>query len=166
MYSSSFSCLRNRPPGLLLCFWAESGNSGSCTAQGIGYRISAQAQSAALLSPGRPGVCLSRWSSCTKQIAQHKLPVPSMGNYVLKRVSRSHHCSVEWTHWIELLMAFETEAETVFGMAVTLVFWSPEGQLMQTFMPPPHATLYCGSDAFVIGVLFFFFFFFNCWQCF
>lgn len=71
----SFSCLRNRPPGLLLHFWAESGNSGSCTAQGLGYRISAQAQSAVLLSPGRPCVCLSWWSSCTEQIAQHKQPV-------------------------------------------------------------------------------------------
>lgn len=28
---------------------------------------------------------------------------------------------------------------------------------MQTFMPPPPATLYCGSEAFVIGGFFFFF---------
>ncbi|XP_076698678.1 LOW QUALITY PROTEIN: A-kinase anchor protein 13-like [Callospermophilus lateralis] len=37
----------------------ESENSGPCTAQRIGCRISAQAQSAELLSPGRPCVCLS-----------------------------------------------------------------------------------------------------------
>lgn len=161
MYSLLFLPEEQTPPGLLLHFWAESGNSESCTAQGLGYRISAQAQSAVLLSPGRPCVCLSWWSSCTEQIAQHKQPVHQW--VAMSRESRKKP---------PLLSGMNLLTRTSYGVWDWGWNWRQNGcpscllkflkvSWVQTFLHyllPASCTI--PLNAFLID------FFLNCWQCF